>query len=183
MDETNPSQGLAFKIARLVEERGWNQEDFSRIAKLNRHTARQILRAESNRRLRNATISQCAAALGISVSDLRGLPLERLLPRMHGRGFGDALVVLRERATLPELLDWLERNEARVRELTEEDIEEILEAQSPGGKLERLGVEQVVGIIERRRRVQRQVKALADTEYFALIEQFVGIVHERAARP
>ena len=34
---------LANKIARLVEERGWNQEDFARISQLNRHTVRQIL--------------------------------------------------------------------------------------------------------------------------------------------
>ena len=34
---------LANKIARLVEERGWNQEEFARIARLNRHTVRQIL--------------------------------------------------------------------------------------------------------------------------------------------
>ena len=34
------SDALAAKIARLVEERGWNQEDFARITKLNRQTVR-----------------------------------------------------------------------------------------------------------------------------------------------
>src|SRR3954467_6211230 len=72
------------KIARLVEERGWNQEDFARIANLNRHTIRQILQGQG-RKLRNATIQACARALGLSVSELRSLPLERLLPRMRGQ--------------------------------------------------------------------------------------------------
>ena len=53
----NGTADLAFKIARLVEERGWNQEDFSRIANLNRHTVRQILSPDGQRRMRNATIS------------------------------------------------------------------------------------------------------------------------------
>ncbi len=51
----------ARKIARLVEERGWNQEEFAGITRLNRHTVRQILLA-GDRRLRNATISACARA-------------------------------------------------------------------------------------------------------------------------
>src|SRR3954447_6355008 len=80
----NGSAELAAKIARLVEERGWNQEDFARIANLNRQTARQIL-VHGGRRLRNVTISRCAKALGLPVNDLRNLPLERLLPRMNGQ--------------------------------------------------------------------------------------------------
>src|SRR5207249_3501633 len=78
------SAALAAKIARLVEERGWNMEDLARISNLNRHTVRQIMQ-EGNRRLRNATVSACARALGLTVSDLRNLPLDRLLPRMNGR--------------------------------------------------------------------------------------------------
>ena len=56
MSTTAPGSGaeLANKIARLVEERGWNQEDFARISKLNRHTIRQILQGGPKRRLRNA---------------------------------------------------------------------------------------------------------------------------------
>ena len=85
MDGPNASRNnLAAKIARLVEERGWNQEDFARIANLNRHTVREIVRNGADRRLRNATVSQCASALGLHVNELRDLPLERLLPRMHG---------------------------------------------------------------------------------------------------
>ena len=59
MNGTSPGGGagaeLANKIARLVEERGWNQEDFARISKLNRHTVRQILQGGPKRRLRNAS--------------------------------------------------------------------------------------------------------------------------------
>jgi len=83
----SPSQAntndLAAKIARLVEERGWNQSDFARITNLNLQTIRQILVPTSDRRLRNATIGACARALGLTVSELRTLPLERLLVRMH----------------------------------------------------------------------------------------------------
>src|SRR6266496_3165473 len=80
---------LATKIARLVEERGWNQEAFARTAGLNRQTVRQILLPDGNRRLRNATVGACAQALGLSVNELRTLPLERLLPRMHTRPAND----------------------------------------------------------------------------------------------
>ena len=86
MDGPNESRSdLAGKIARLVEERGWNQEDFARIANLNRHTVREIIKNGGGRRLRNATVSQCADALGLTVNELRTLKLERLLPRMHGK--------------------------------------------------------------------------------------------------
>src|SRR3954447_8829866 len=76
--------GLAAKIARLVEERGWNQEDFARITKLNRQTVRQIL-LNQGRRPHNATVQACAKALGLTVSELRTLSLDRLLARLHGQ--------------------------------------------------------------------------------------------------
>ena len=46
---------LATKIARLVQERGWNQEDFVRITHLNRQTVQQILdpRTQGARKLRD----------------------------------------------------------------------------------------------------------------------------------
>src|SRR5690349_24924243 len=95
---------LAFKITKLVEEKGWNQEDFARISNLNRHTVRQILHGGPKRKLRNATVSQCAEALGLTVNELRSLPLDRLLMRVHGKVPVDdeALKLLYDRATLPE---------------------------------------------------------------------------------
>ena len=112
-DATHASTDLATKIARLVEERGWNQEEFARIANLNRQTVRQILVPSGDRRLRNATIAACARALNLTVNELRTLPLERLLPRMHGHhpANGDEQMRrLYEQATQPELLAWSERN-------------------------------------------------------------------------
>src|SRR5438067_4298747 len=129
---------LANKIARLVEERGWNQEDFARISQLNRHTVRQILHGGPKRRLRNATVSQCAGALGLTVSELRNLPLERLLPRMHGKPPADeeALKLLDERSSLPALKNWLERNKERAAGLLPAEVQELLDMQGPSGPLE-----------------------------------------------
>src|SRR5258707_524632 len=112
---------LAGKVARLVQERGWNQEDFARIANLNRHTVRQILQQRGNRRLRNATVMACALALGLTVSELHTLPLERLLPRMHGAppdADDDALKRLYELGHQPELLAWLKRHDDRAKHFT-----------------------------------------------------------------
>lgn len=169
---------LANKIARLVEERGWNQEDFARISQLNRHTVRTILNSGANRRLRNATVSQCSEALGLTVNELRTLPLERLLPRMHGkRPFDEVLLkMLTASSTLPELTAWLERNEERAAEFSAEEVDELLEMQEPGGALERLGVEQCVEMLERRRRLLAQVRVIAGTEYLEMLERIVELV-------
>lgn len=175
------STELAFKIAKLVEERGWNQEDFARISNLNRHTIRQILNAGPKRRLRNATVSQCAEALGLTVNELRTLPLERLLPRMHGKPPADdeALQLLRSRAVLPELVSWLERNPDRTAEFRPDEITELLDMQAEGGPLVRLGVEQCVEMIERRRELLSRVRMIAGTEFLDLLEQVVGLVYDK----
>jgi transcriptional regulator with XRE-family HTH domain len=172
---------LALKIARLVEEKGWNQEDFARISNLNRHTVRQILHGGPKRKLRNATVSQCAEALGLTVSELRSLPLDRLLMRVHGKVPADdeALKLLYDRATLPDLVSWLERNPDRAAELQPDEVEELLQMQAPGGPMERLGVEHFVELIERRRRLICQVRQIAGTEYLELMEQLVGLVFEK----
>ena len=174
---------LAHKIARLVEEKGWNQEVFARISNLNRHTVRQILNAGPSRRLRNATVSQCAEAFGFTVSELRGVPLDRLMLKLHGKAPADeaALKGLCDNATLPELTAWLARNPGRAAELSGEEAAELLELQAPGGAMAKLGVEHCVELIERRRRLVCQVRAVAGTEYLALLEQFVGLLYEKAA--
>jgi transcriptional regulator with XRE-family HTH domain len=172
---------LANKIARLVEERGWNQEDFARFSKLNRHTVRQILQGGQKRRLRNATVSQCADALGLTVSELRNLPLDRLLPRMHGKPPADeeALKLLYEQAHLPDLVNWLERNRDRAAGLHPDEIQELLGMQAAGGPLEKLGVETCVDLIERRRHLVCQVREIAGTEYLELLEQLVRLMHDK----
>src|SRR5262245_33079003 len=171
---------LAAKIARLVEERGWNQEDFARIANLNRQTVRQILQKGGGRRLRNATVLACARALGLTVSELRTLPLDRLLPRMHGRPAAegeDRLKRLLAEAAQPELKAWLERNPERARDLSGEEIDELLGFQGPA--LATFGVEHFVELIERKRRLVRQVRAVAGTEYLDFLERFVDLLYEK----
>jgi transcriptional regulator with XRE-family HTH domain len=176
------STDLGTKIARLVEERGWNQEDFARIADLNRQTVRQILQGNGDRRLRNATIGRCARALGLSVSELRDLPLERLLPRMNSQRSvpsDEKRARLYELATQPELRAWLDRNPERARHLTEAEMDELLSLQGTGGPLTSFGVEHFVEQIERKRKLVDQVHAIAGTEYIDLLEQFVGLLYEK----
>jgi transcriptional regulator with XRE-family HTH domain len=176
------SAELAQKIARLVEERGWNQEDFAREAGLNRQTVRQILQPNGSRRLRNATVSACARALGLSVSELRQLPLERLLPRMATvppAESGDTTRRLYEQATQPQLLSWIERNPDRARQLTSEEIDELLSLQGTGGPLTSIGVEHFVEVIERKRKLIQQVHAVAGTEYLDVLEKLVGLIYEK----
>jgi transcriptional regulator with XRE-family HTH domain len=173
---------LAAKIARLVEERGWNQEDFARNTGLNRQTVRQILLRNVGRRLRNGTISRCAKALGLSVNELRSLPLERLLARMNTVSSADCDALVRRlynSASQPELLAWLERNPERARQLTVEEIDELLSVQGTGGPLSRIGVEHYVEVVERKRKLIQQVHAVAGTEYLEFLERFVALLYEK----
>ena len=186
MDEAPESEGvdLAPKIARLVQDRGWNQEEFARIARLNRHTARQILRPGPPRRLRNATVGACARALGLTVNELRTQPLEKLLPRMaEGRaanGDTSSLRRLYDQATQPELLSWMERNPDRASRLSAAEVDELLSLQGPDGPLVAFGVEGFVSRLERRRKVVQQVQAVAGTEYLDLLEQLVALIYEKS---
>jgi transcriptional regulator with XRE-family HTH domain len=170
--------GLALKIRRLVQERGWNQEEFARIARLNRHTARQILSQGPHRTLRNSTILACARAFGLSVSELRDHPLERLLPRMaHGATNADDPARRRhELATNPDLKGWIERNADRARQLDDDEFEELLALQDSLGAI---GVEGFVQRIERRRKLLQRVEAVSATEYLDLLEQFVGLLFDK----
>jgi transcriptional regulator with XRE-family HTH domain len=179
---------LTIKIARLVIARGWNQEDFARIANLNRQTVAQIMEEEKqnlqegHRKLRNTTVSACARALGLPVMDLRTLPLERLLARMNGQGAAGSDENLRrlyEAATQPELLAWIERNPERARQLTPAEIDELLSLQGTGGPLTTIGVEHFVDHIERKRRLIDKIHAIAGTEYLDLLEKLVALMYDK----
>lgn len=173
---------LADKIARLVQERGWNQEEFARITRLNRHTVRQILLPGEHRRLRNATIGACARALGLTVNELRTLPLDRLLPRMnegHPANGVAPLPRLYEKAMQPELVAWIERNGDRAQHLSDGEVDELLSLQESLDALNAIGVEGFVQQLERRRRLLHQVQAIAATEYRDLLEQFVAVIYEK----
>src|SRR5262245_45913185 len=178
----NPTTDLAAKIARLVEEKGWNQEDFANISGLNRQTVRQILQPSGERRLRNATVAACARALGLSVNELRTLPLDRLLARIGERPAINGEGHLRRPhhlATPPQLRAWMERNPERARNLTSDEIDELLSLQGVGGPLTAFGVESFVTQIERRRALVEQVRAIAGTEYLDLLEQIIGLIYDK----
>jgi transcriptional regulator with XRE-family HTH domain len=173
---------LASKIARLVEERGWNQEDFARISSLNRQTVRQILLSSGNRRMRNATVGACARALGLSVNELRQQPLDRLLPFMNRPPHAQDRARENqqyEKATQPELVAWLERNPGRAEQLSAEETDELLSLQGTGGPLTAFGVEHFIDLIERKRRLIQQVHAVAGTEYFDVLEKMVGLMFDK----
>lgn len=175
------SRELAVKIARLVEERGWNQEEFVRLTELNRLTVQQILR-KGQRRLRNATVCACARALGLTVNELWTLPLEILLPRMHlsrpAAGSG-ALHQLYEQATQPEFLAWMQRNPDRLQRLTPAELDELLSLQGTGGPLTAFGVDHFVDLIERKRKLKEQVDAIAGTEYLEMLEKLLDLIFEK----
>jgi transcriptional regulator with XRE-family HTH domain len=186
MDESTfaPNE-LALKIKRLVEERGWNQDEFARIANFNRHTARQIMRG-GERTLRNATIGKCARALGVTVNELHTQPLEKLLARMAQGAAGLPSDLLRrtyDLATQPDLRAWLERNADRARQLSEDEMDELLAAQGDDGPLSAVGVETFVRRIERRRALYRQVDVIAGSEYLGLLEQLVALIHDKVRPP
>jgi transcriptional regulator with XRE-family HTH domain len=177
----NATVDLAYKIARLVDERGWNQEDFSRIAQLNRQTVHQIMNG-GQRKLRNATISACATALGVPVSDLKSLPLERLLARMHDRAppnSDESLKRLYEQATQPELRAWIERNPERAGGLDEDELDELLSLQGVGGPLTSIGVEHFIAQLERRRQLVHKVKTIAGTELVELLEKLIELMYDK----
>lgn len=176
-----PHVELAGKIARLVEERGWNQEDFARIASLNRHTVRTILQ-DHGRKLRNATIQSCARALGLTVSELRTLPLDRLLPRMRGQAApegNDQFQKFLDQASHPHLVAWLKRNDERARRLSVMEFDELLAMQGDSGPIATLGVERVVEHLERKRELVQRVQAIAGTEYLGLMEQVIDLIFEK----
>src|SRR5262245_47923863 len=179
MNETSTDMPLCAKIARLVQERGWNQEQFARYADLNRLTIRSIL-LEPDRKLHNATVQACARALGVSVHDLQMQPLEKLLPTMRVPiASTEGLRLLYEQATQPELLEWMKNNPERARELTPMEMDELLSLQGTGGPLTSEGVEHYVKELERRRRILEEAAVIAGTEYVDLLEQFVRVLYEK----
>jgi transcriptional regulator with XRE-family HTH domain len=182
MSEPTPELDLSEKIKRLVEEKGWNAEDLARTTQLNRQTVRQILQPSGDRSLRNSTVAACANALGLSVNDLRTLPLERLLSRVSGKTLfnaEDRPPLLHELATQPELKAWAERNPERSRNLTPDEVEELLGLQGAGGPLSTYGVEHFVSHIERRRDLLEKVRAIAGSDFLPLLEQLVDLISEK----
>lgn len=190
MNDVSAPVSLSAKIARLVEERGWNQEDFARLANLSRLTVRGIFQGTA-RRLHNTTVAACARALGLAVHELRHVPLENLLARMatpkprvesHHAGSNTDVARLHEQATQPELLAWAEENPERARSLTADEWDELLSLQGTGGPLTELGVHHFVEQIERRRLLIDKVLTITGTDQLEVLEQFVDLLY-RKVRP
>jgi transcriptional regulator with XRE-family HTH domain len=168
------SAELAVKIAALVQEQGWTQEEFAERAGLNRLTARKILLHPGQAgRLHNATVVGCARALGLSVAELRRLPVSRL------QRAPDAY----ERASQPRLQEWLERHPDRAGRLSPAEIDELYSLQGTGGPLTDEGIEHFIDQIERRRKLVAQVETLAGTEYLDLLEKLVAALYEQVQLP
>lgn len=170
---------LTQKIARLVAERGWNQDAFAKQARLNRNTVRQIL-SRPDKRLRNSTIRSCADALGIPVHELKELPVEKLLARMRPNSGPSVEDLPRlEPAMQPELQAWIERNPQRAGTLSSEEKEELISLQGTGGPLTRFGVDHFVEQLERKRELRKKMDAIAGTEYLELLEQLVRLIYDK----
>jgi transcriptional regulator with XRE-family HTH domain len=171
---------LTSRIAQLVEARGWNQEDLARASGLNRQTVRKVLQATESSQLRISTLSRCAKALGLSLNDLRQVPLPSLVQRISGQDMdrNGHWRTAYEAATQPELVAWLDTHPDRARQLTADGLDELLSLQGTGGPLTQAGVEHFVQIIERRNRVIEQVQAIANTDQLALLEKLVGALYE-----
>lgn len=156
---------LAETIARLVQERGWTQEEFAQRAGLNRHTARKIMLGQPGR-LQNGTIAGCAKALGLSVSALEGLAPDPY-----------------EEASQPELKAWLEHHPERAARLTPAERDELVSLQGTGGPLTAEGIEHFLQQIERRRKIVAQVEAIAGTEHVETLEKLVAELYEKVQLP
>lgn len=170
------------KIAWLVRDRGWTQEECARRTGLNRQTVRQILSPTGPRRLRNATLVAFAGALGLSVGELQTLPPDRLEALSRLRALAnpdDHRRRLYEEATQPELRAWAERNPDRALTLSPQEYDELLSLQGTGGPLTAEGVEEFVALIERKRDLIQKVHAVAGTDHLPLLEKLVDAVYER----
>jgi transcriptional regulator with XRE-family HTH domain len=171
--------GLCAKIARIAEELGWNRQTLARNAGLNRLTIASIFSGE-NRKLHNETVQACAAAFGLSAGELRTEPLERLRGKVRPERTASELRRRQfEQAMQPELQRWIEANPQRAAELTAEELDELVSMQGVGGPLTAFGVAESVARLERRRRLVRQVIAVAGTEYIDLLESFVAVLFEK----
>jgi len=170
---------LCGKIARLVQELGWNRQTFARQANLNRLTVAHICEGV-NRRLHNATVEACARALGIGPHELRTEPIARLLTKLHPpRSAVEQRRRLFEQAMQPEVRVWLEQNPERAADLTGDELDELMSLQGVGGPLTPFGVAEFVTRLERRRRLVQKVIAVAGTEYVDMLESFVELLFEK----
>lgn len=170
---------LSRKIARLAQERGWNQADLARNTGLTRHTARSIMRSHEHapRHIHNATLMACARALGVSVLDLRTLSVEQLLARRAGRAASpEDELLARLAAGPPEVRAWADREPERARKLSADEAGELLSLPASATAEE---VTRSVAGLERRQELFRRFRAVMQTADIDFLEQFVNMLYER----
>ena len=88
-----------------------------------------------------------------------------------------------DQATQPDLRAWIERNQERARQLSEDELDELLAAQGDDGPLSAVGVETFVRRLERRRALYRQIDVIARSEFLDLLEQLVTLIHDKVRPP
>ena len=71
------------------------------------------------------------------------------------------------------------RNPDRARQLSQQEVDELLAMQASGAALTSIGVERFVEFLERKRKLVGQVQVIAGTEYVELLEKLVGLMYEK----
>lgn len=169
---------LQQKIARLITQKGWNQEDFARISRLNRHTVRTIMLGKEVK-LRNSTLESCARAFGFTPDQLIQSPLELLLSKLDTNQTPvqqQRYRRLLEGITREELKNWMEKHPDRARLLESSAIDEILSFQTnpsfnPGN------LETLILRLERKARILEKVRHLNHPRHLEVLEHLLDTMH------
>ncbi len=179
IEDTNES--IQKKIATLVEERGWNQEEFARTTRLNRHTIRKILLGPAFK-LRNATIESCARALGISVHDLHIRTTDALVVLLRQSSLveqGKHFQRLQDQTFQPDLKLWVERYPERARTLSSRDVDDLILFQK-AGNFNTSSLEAFVIRLERKRRILEKLSHLKNSKHLEMLEQMIDLMHQQS---
>lgn len=175
------NESIQKKIATLVAERGWNQEEFARISRLNRHTIRKILLAPPFN-LRNATIESCARAIGISVHDLYNRNIDSLLSLIRQATqteLGKHFQRLQDQTFQPDLKSWVERYPERARTLSSRDVDDLILFQK-AGNFNTSSLEAFIIRLERKRRILEKINHLKNSKHLELLEQMIDLMHQQS---
>jgi len=169
---------LQQKIARLISQKGWNQEDFARISRLNRHTVRKIVLGKEFK-LRNSTLESCARAFGLTPDQLTHSPLELLLSKLDTNQTPvqqQRYRRLLEGITREELKHWMEKHPDRARMLDSAAIDEILSFQK-NPSFNQGNLETLILRLERKGRILEKVRHLNHPRHLEVLEHLLDTMH------
>jgi hypothetical protein len=147
---------------------------------VNRRTAHDILSGDKAT-VRADTVEKIAEAFKLSVADLQSLDVDELVRRLRGAAFpfhsqADLAEAL---AVQPLLVDWLNDHPEEAAKLMPWELDELKSLQATGGPLTYEGVAHFVAIIFRKREAVAMLTALAGTELFPIVEDFLRVLHAR----